>query len=246
MNPCLIVMQPRRIPSALEAIATLNVDRVHLIGMWEAELVPVIADIVERRDEYTHFLLLADDTEPTQAALDLVLKYAARGHEVVTGYCNNSLGSPLVNLTKSNFRVRDRSVWEDYDFYERAEVEGYRHELVPSRFTGACLTCMPREMWRAYPFQVVTHEGEPRGYSSDWKLSVRLQEDGVPIVAPRGAFVHHLKERSNSQAITNPVNRLWVGETPKEVHWYVRNAGASYGTTAHGVRHQERAFLRGG
>jgi hypothetical protein len=228
----LMIMQPRRIPRALEAIAALRIDKVYLQGWWEKQLEPVIASIV-RAGDHTHYILLADDTVPTQAALDLVLHHAAQGHPVVTGYCNNSVGSPNVNLTKRNFRNREKSTWEDYEWYTREEVESYPDALVPSRFTGACLTTMPRHMWQRFPFNAVTHAGEPRGYSSDWSLSVRLQGEmpttgfselgvGWPIVAPRGAFVEHLKEFDNSQKVTRPEQRLWVGDPsfPACAVWY--------------------------
>lgn len=220
MKPLLIIMNPRRIPEAMLSIGALDIDKAWLSCFWEKDLEPVIDDIVDNTD-YTHFLLLADDTIPEQPALDLVLGYLPN-FPVVTAYCNNDVTSPNVNITTRPFENRERSVWEDYHFYTREEADGYPDEIIPSYFAGACLTGMSKAFWRCYPFRAITHDGEPRGYSSDWSLSVRLQKANIPIVAPRGAFVKHLKEKVNSQVITNPEHRLWVGSSPSEVRWQLR------------------------
>lgn len=225
-NPLLLVMFPRRIPRCLAAIHALDIDKAYLSAMYEAELVPVIARIVDTHAEYTHFILLADDTVPTQASLDLVLEGLAAGHPVVTGFCNLDVGSTLVNLTSRPFETKTRSVWSDYAWMSRASVDAVPEPYIPTHFAGACLTGMTRAMWQRYPFGVNTHDGEPRGYCSDWNLCRRLQDDGVPIVAPRGAFVEHVKEDWRTQAVTDPAKRLLVGVLPAEVQWSLRDGTA--------------------
>lgn len=88
VRPLLMVMNPRNISRCMKAILSLNVDKVLLKNMFEAELVDVISNIVEEHEEYTHFMLLADDTVPSQKALEAVLSLAGWGHPVVTGFCN--------------------------------------------------------------------------------------------------------------------------------------------------------------
>ena len=212
-------MQPRRIPRALEAISSLSIDKVWLQGFFEKQLEPQIRAVTSD-GAHTHYLLLADDTAPTQEALDLVLKHAT-DHPVVTGYCNLAAGSPRVNLTQAPFQNLHQSDWSDYAWWTRDGVEAYPDELVSSHFAGACLTCMPKEMWRAFPFHAVTRPEQPRGYCSDWSLSVRLQRAQIPIVAPRGAFVEHLKEFENSTDIIRPEFRLLIGQPdfPSTLRW---------------------------
>lgn len=214
MNPLLLVMNPRRIPEALDALNALEIDQCWMSNYWEKELEPVVKRIVYST-VYTHFLMISDDGTPTQQALDLVLRHLASGdHPVVTAYCNNDAESPHVNLTRSPFRRHDVSVPSDHDWYTRAEVESWPDDLVPSFFTGMCLTAMSREMWIKFPFHAVTREGEPRGYQSDWSLSTRLQRAKVPIVAPRGAFVRHLKQPAG-QPVPD-THHLWCGVAPKD------------------------------
>lgn len=217
MNPLLLILNPRRIPRCLAAIAKLDIDKAWLEGFWEKQLEPVIEDIVENAASYTHLLLLADDTIPNQHALDLVLASLKDGHPVSSGYCNLDGEAPHVNITRTPFKVRDRSVADDYDWYTKPEAGFYPEPLIPTHFAGSALTGMPRAMWRRFPFRCLTHDGEPRGYSSDWHLSIRLGDAGVPIVAPRGALIFHDKASWRTQATSDPQKRLLVGEIPARV-----------------------------
>jgi hypothetical protein len=209
----------------MDAIAALDIPKAWLIAFWERELEPVIDEIVEQ-GKHSHYLLLADDTIPTQEALDLVLDALdlvldalEDGRPVVTGYVNLDATAPHVNLTKTPFKIRDRSVGDDYDWYTKDEAASYPDALIPTHFAGSALTGMPLAMWRRFPFRCVTRVGEPRGYSSDWHLSIRLDDAGVPIVAPRGALFEHCKRDWRTQAIDDPEKRLLVGEIPSEVRW---------------------------
>ncbi len=222
-KPLLFVMNPRRIQRAFDAINSLAIDKVWFSNMWERDLVEPMAAAVEEADErgYTHVLLLADDTVPTQRALDLVTTWLA-AYPIVTGYCNLDAVCPFVNLTKTPFKIRDRSAAEDYDWFTQAEVDAYPYGLVPTKFAGACLTGYSVNLWKRFPFRPTVHEGEPRGYASDWNWSIRVQDAGLSIVAPRGAYVEHLKLdwRSQSVDLTQyPEKRLLIGVYPPAVRW---------------------------
>lgn len=224
MNPLLLVMNPRRIPRAIEAIEALSIHKVWLSCFWEAELVPVIAQVVEEAEAkgYTHLLLLSDDTVPTQKALSLVVRHLP-DHPVVTGYCNLDAVLPYVNLTKRPFVHHNESYANDYAWFTREEVSAHPEELISSCFGGACLTGMSVAMWKRFPFDVVTRPNAPLGYASDWKLSVRLQISNIPIVAPKRAFVPHLKtvwlEGPAQDAVKDPNFRLLMGEVASSVRW---------------------------
>lgn len=254
MKPLLAVMNPREIPECMLAISSLAIDKVWFEYMTEAMIVQNMPDVIRdaKVSEYTHVVLLSDDTVPTQEVLDLVLVVARTGYElklqtrqVVTGFCNLDSHLPFVNLTKRPFRNLSQSVAADFDFFTREEIDTYKDPplnftplggeivkiditldgpslepipvVVRSWFAGACLTCMPTYLWERYPFQVLGGPGHP-GYSSDWCLSTRLQRDGVPIVAPKGAFIRHAKEEWN-QRDRAPEKRLLIGERPANVRW---------------------------
>lgn len=226
MKPLLLVMNPREIPRAMEAISALKIDKVWLKRYWEKELEEIIERIVQDAEAkgYTHLLLLSDDTVPSQSALDAVLKYLS-SHPVVTGYCNLDSVLPYVNLTKEPFQFDNESHANDYKWFTRAEVESSTTDLIKTQFTGACLTGMSIELWKRFPFQVLSRPDAPLGYASDWKLSIRLQKAAVPIVAVKGAFVEHLKtlwlEGPAQDMKKDPNFRLLMGEKPSEIVWDV-------------------------
>jgi hypothetical protein len=65
-----------------------------------------------------------------------------------------------------------------------------------------------------HPLQV-----EPTtGGQMDYDLCYRLAQTGIPIVAPVGAYVHHVKERW-CHMDRNPEKRLLVGKRPPKVSW---------------------------
>lgn len=186
MKPLLMVMNPRKIPQCMEALEALQIDKVWLKNWTERELVSVIADVIENTD-HDVIGLVADDTIPPQSSLDLILD-AFEPSSVYTGYCNMEEGQEEVNLSKTPLKVQDVANHSCYEFPLRKEVES-GEGLFRSYFAGFAMTFMSRDMWLKYPFKCV---GDP-GFQSDYQLSLRLQADGVPIFAPVGAFMKHLR-----------------------------------------------------
>lgn len=220
-NPCLLVMNPRRILRCLRAIDALQgVDKFWLSFMWESELVDVIATIIHRTP-YSHYIVISDDGAPTQEALDLVcdrLLATSLPEVCVTGYCNNYIGSSRVNITRTPFAKLNYPDWSDYDWFERDEVERSRDRTIRTHFAGMALTGMSREMWTRFPFQVLTNR-DARGYCSDWSLSRRLQDAGIPILAPKGAFMEHVSTENRDQS---GERELLNGKIRAEVRWQHR------------------------
>ncbi len=105
----------------------------------------------------------------------------------------------------------------------REEVEGSKEKWVKSEFAGACLTGYSVDLWRRFPFRPnILHKGS-RGNASDWNFCIRTQDAGVPIIAPRGAFVHHLK--GDWEPLLNnrkSEGRLLVGVRPPRVRWDIQ------------------------
>lgn len=213
MKPLLLVLNPRRIPECVDAIEQLAIDKAWLTGYTEPQLEQAIPDLLDQVD-HDPILVLSDDTVPEQPALDSVLHRWRESSEirptVATGFCNLDVVSQYVNLTRRPFTTRHSTV-EAYDFYTYAEMGDQPQDIpVRSWFTGMCLTCMSREHWDQFPFQ--TYEGR----SSDFMLSLRLQDALVPILAPKDAMVWHVKQEWNKLDDSRPERRLLIGEIPAE------------------------------
>jgi GT2 family glycosyltransferase len=214
-DPVLAVMNPRQIPECISAFERLSVRKVWLSNYTEWQLVDVLSDIVlDEAHEFTHLCLVADDCIVTQDALDAVLGLAEE-HPVVTGYCRLDSTHPEVNITRRPLMGETPSVGA-YDFYPYDDVAQWPDAVVPTGFVGFALTCMSREMWARFPFGCFGSGS--RGYSSDFHLSRRLRDEGVPMVAAKAGYVTHVKERWN-QLDRAESKRLMIGELPAEVRW---------------------------
>jgi tetrahydromethanopterin S-methyltransferase subunit B len=186
MKPLLMIMNPRKIPVCMDALESLDIDKVWLKNWTERELVNVIAGVINSTD-HDVIGLLSDDTVPGQEALNLILE-SFEPSSVYTGYCNMDEDKEEVNLSRKPLIVKSLASYDCYDFPPRSEVDNYEG-LYKSYFTGFAMTFMSKDMWLKYPFDCI---GEP-GYQSDYRLSCRLQEDGVNIWATPGAFMKHLR-----------------------------------------------------
>ena len=212
-DPILAIMNPRQIPECMQSLRALEVRKAWLQNYTEWQLQEVIDSIV--RDEsihFTHLCLVADDCIVGQDALDAVMRHAPE-HDVVTGYCRLDWSHPLVNITKRPVHG-DKPSAGAYDFYALDEVQAWPRQIVPTGFVGFALTCMSREMWRAFPFRVFGTQS--RSYSSDFHLSARLRDAGVPMVAVRDGLVGHYKRQWNTLDDT-PGRELLVGREPAGV-----------------------------
>lgn len=206
-RPCLLVMNARQIPDCIASYAALDIPRAMLTGYTERELVPVFADVIASTD-YTHYLAVSDDAVVTRDALDAVLDLLERdAAPVATGWSNLDSTLATVNLTRSPL-LGDWPVPEAYDFYHWSEVLG-AGPVVPTFMAGMCLTGMSRGMWREFPFACFGSP-EQSGFASDFHLCLRLQEARVPIVAARGGFCFHVKERIGHNDVAED-RRMYIG-----------------------------------
>lgn len=193
MNPCLIVLNPRRIPECIHSIEALNIPRLWLTGYTEHQLAQGEFNQAIRDTSYTHYLAISDDTIVTQDALDAVLALVP-DHPVVTGHCNLDNTEDRINLGKL---IGNLPVKTAYSFITPAQL-ALLPDPAPTEFAGMCLTAMSRNMWDHYPFGCYGHN-TLTGYASDFHLCLRLKNAGVPIVAPHAARVHHLKAQWSEQ-----------------------------------------------
>lgn len=211
MKTLVIVLNPRQIPQCVESIKDLKTDKAWCSNFTEYELMEVIPQIVNDTN-YDLYSIIADDCVVTQTALDAVTGLNKAGHPVTTGYCNLDLTMPEINICKSPLS-KPAPEEDAYEFYTQDEIKYHQSDVIPTYFTGMAFTTMSRELWQRFPFKVF---GGAPGYASDYHLSLRLQEAGIPIVAHRDGYVLHVKEQW-CKLDTAPEKRLLIGECPSSV-----------------------------
>lgn len=187
----LIVLNPRRIAECIAAIGELPIDRLWLSNMTEREIQDQWGQVLPHLDRYERAFIVSDDALPRPHVLKLLQKLLSAKYPVVSAYCNLASDDFRTNLTKTPLRTPISK--ESYDLYTVGEVMERRDPLVPTFYTGFCLTGMSTDLWRKYPYQVETDGADHM--AADFNLSRRLTDDGVPIVAHRDAFIWHVKER---------------------------------------------------
>ena len=194
----------------IDGIFSLGVDVCWVSYMPEVEVAPAINKAIEDTD-YDRYFVISDDAVPTRDAFAAILALHDQGHPVVTGYGNLDSVQPLCGLT-TNVLPPPPPGQFSYEFTPLTQALT-RDEPIVTTFAGLVLTGMSREMWLRYPLQVTVMGGQ-----MDYDLSYRLQEDGIPIVAPPDGFMVHVKERANMPD-QNPEKRLLIGERPPAVTW---------------------------
>jgi len=213
MKAAIFIMNARAIPEALDSYRALDIDLIWATGYTVSGLADGVHREAVESTDYDAILNLSDDCVVDQDALDAVLALLEDGHPAATGWCRMAVGSEQVNLC-------DRPLSADvpwakpfpYSLMMRTDVIAYPDEVVPTSFMGMSLTGMTRDLWQRFPYGCFT-ERHPRGQSSDYHLSRRLQEAGVPMVAARSGEVKHLKEMRIQGTYYGPVKHPWlVGE----------------------------------
>jgi hypothetical protein len=186
----LMVMNPRLIDECVRSISALEVDKAWLIGYTEAQLEEAVPALVSDTD-YDRYVIVSDDVVVTPRALEVVVEQGDGRPDVVTGWTNldtTDEGLRMTSVTSAPFTAYE-STAEQYRWTPMREV--VRGAAVRRTwFAGMCLTSMSRDSWLRFPFG--TFNGG--GFSSDFDLSWRLQQAGVPVWALRDAGVFHVKE----------------------------------------------------
>jgi acetyltransferase-like isoleucine patch superfamily enzyme/glycosyltransferase involved in cell wall biosynthesis len=189
---CLLILQPREIPEAMQSLKSLPIDKVWFRGFTESQLAPKLNRFISET-HYRNYLLCADDVIVTREAFDCVIRLLA-ARPAATGYCRLAAGTPQVNITRAPVRCANGScaTWDDYDFFDYDDVQQFPHEFV-SWFGGWALTGMRRDLWLQYPFEV----NPSLGSQSDYQTARRMGADGRGFYCHRDAYITHLKEDRN-------------------------------------------------
>lgn len=188
----LVVLNLRNIPQCMEAFHDLPIRKL-FVRNWTERQIADNWDVILGRCGTGNVLVVSDDALVSRRALESVLGLL-EAHPVATGWCPLSEGHDLANLA-SNELAEGPPNQGHYEFLRCDEVKG----LVRTSFAGMCLTGMSRELWGRFPFDAY---GVP-GFASDYHLSYRLQEAGVPVVSHEDAGCGHVK------AVWNKRDRRW-------------------------------------
>lgn len=210
MSDLLVILNPRAIPSVIEALEALDIDRLWLRRMTESQIADAWTEVIATAERYDNLILFSDDAIVRPHALAAVRELLA-DHPVVTGYSNLSIRDMRVNLSRSPLAALPAE--DAYDLYTLGECLEWPTPTIPTYVAGMCLTGMSVELWAEHRFQVW---GAPPGCCSDFMLSKSLERAGVPIVAAREGFVWHLKERWN-EGDRDHSRRLLVGVEPAQI-----------------------------
>lgn len=216
MSAALILLKPRSIKASEDAIAELDLPVIELVGYTEAQLAGGIFKAALELHPHDLYLVASDDLIIRQHAVDEVLDCLAAldgAAACVTGYCQFTHTDWRVNLTRKPL-AGDRPSASAYEFLSFHEIVA-GPSVRRSWFTGMSLTAMTREMWAEFPFDCYLDE-HGRGYSSDYHLSLRLQQADVPIWAVRDGFAYHW--RHTQQHTNDPRDdQLVVGKVNPEI-----------------------------
>lgn len=212
-STALMILNPRDIPYCMDALRALTIPKCWISYVPEIEAAVRINEQIAAT-HYDRYVIISDDCEPYQEALDLVLAWGDRGHDVVTGYSNFDKFLPFVNLCWNRLHPPP-PLMDSYKFLTRAEVDAMPLDKpIMTTFAGLSFTMMTRELWARFPMHTTAFGGQ-----MDYQLSFELQQKRVPIIAAPGAFVKHHKDKFGVYPDASPEKQLLLGERPPAVTW---------------------------
>ena len=213
MKTAIMVLNPRDIPYCMTALRSLGHPTCWVSYVPE----PDAADIINRAIQDTDFdryTIISDDCEPTREALELVLElHDQYPSYCATGYCNFDKELPWVNLCWNRLKPPPPYM-DSYRFFTRKDVDDFPSDVISTSFTGLSFTTMTRDLWLRFPLKVTSWGGQ-----MDYQLSYELQDAGVPVVARKGAFIQHHKDKFGVYPDASPEKQLLVGVRPPAVTW---------------------------
>lgn len=205
----LIVMNPRAIPECIDAIRELRgVDKAWCSYYTELDLELIVPRVI-KHTHYERYMILSDDTIPTQHALDTVLAlHDEHPDAVACGWVNVDSISGLSTYNPEPLKANAPVI----DAYSFATLDDARRMPHGARtwFHGFVLSTMSRELALKYPFKSYN------GCASDLHQCYRLQQDNIPIYTSADAEVFHVKERANVLDKAHE-KRLLIGERARKL-----------------------------
>lgn len=214
MKNLLIILKVRQLDHVLQSYRNYNISRVFICGYWETELedMGIFDSVVNeaKKKGYTHISVISDDGLITNKAFDKVLELSKK-YVVASAFCKLDSHTTLVNLARFPLIVDYPGHIINYNLYHYNELP--QNQDIRTYFTGLALTTMPIELWQLFPFKCF-RVGD-RGFASDYHLSKRLQDAGIPIYTHMETEVIHEKPRHS----TNDGQVLFIGEVHRNIIW---------------------------
>jgi hypothetical protein len=213
VTAALIILNPRDIPYCMDALRALKIPKLWLSYMPEPQAALVANKQIERTT-FDRYVVISDDCEPTQDALDRVLiAHDVRPRYAVTGYSNFDGHLPFVNLCTEPLLPPPPTLSSYGRFMTRPQADANLFPFVTT-FAGLSFTCMSRDLWLRFPLHCTELGGQ-----MDYQLSWELRQAQIPIVAAPGAFVLHHKDRFGVYPDSAPEKQLLVGVREPALSW---------------------------
>jgi len=213
----LVVLNPRRLPECMLSLEQIDAPKVWVRNYTELELECVIPEIIQET-KFDYYVVISDDVIASTDAFKAVVSCLEDGYTVATGWCNLDPKSEFVSLTKTPPQM-PYGTEQTYDWMTYDEVFASDNEIFVTFHPSMAMTGMSHSTWEWYPWRCFGKNGK-YGWAADLDLSIRLHQDGIPIVAPRGGFMYHTKpDWKLVDAQMYHRRRLYVDEEPAELVW---------------------------
>ena len=206
INPLGVCMSVRNFPIAFywikRACRENNVDLLivknypHHIAHQKAR------EFFLKHEEYTHFIIVNEDTIVTSSHLKLLLEDLEEyDYPVIGGYCFPvSKNYPKTNLTKKNMRNIRVVFANQYDFYDLEDVITWdiKDPIDSFYFNGLTLTAIRRDIIEKIefkPYKYVTDRTlglwVRRGIMFDLQFSNTLHDLKIPLMVDKRLLIMH-------------------------------------------------------
>ena len=210
-DPVLMIMQPRRIPEAINSLnENVDISKVWFRAYTEPQVLAQMNKFIKETN-YSHYIVMGDDGVVSKKAANTILKYGEmKEYDVFTGWMNMHLEKDGSYSRESTVNVNQLKYWtqtegperEDYPPWVPVEEVQNHTGIIQISMANFAMTIAERDIFLKFPLQ--THIN---GRASDHHWSYRLQQAGVTVHTHTDAFIKHLRR----------------GWTPWKYNWLVGN-----------------------
>ena len=236
LNPAVLIRSPRDIQFILDAWAKVDfIDRVWFKYFNGLEVIEEINKFVREHPEYTHFLLIADDAEPTvEGCKQLIKDMEEYDFPVISGvtnscnmydtkdrictWCKNKEEHPHLNITpiqasyqedKDGNLIKKSVQW--HHSYMNNEWRKTHQGIYKIWMQGLGLAAVRRDILLKVPLReihLIDNGRIIRNGSDDFGFAIDCTKRGVPQYADTRVFMRHYGLYHN---------QLLVGKKPKQI-----------------------------
>ena len=201
----MMIMTPRNIPESLEAYDKIDyVDKVHLKGYTEKEVLKEMMKFFEEHKEYTHLILTGDDIiPPYNSVANLMADLEAHPEiEVLSAVIgmDKFADANLLSATIEPVTDREPDLTIDYLSYKRLPYEFTNVEgIIPVWYQGFAFTFISRKIMETIGLRTWLNGNSE--CASDLKFAFDLAKANIPQYVDLRVFIWHLKHEysKNSQ-----------------------------------------------